>query len=660
MPQVSYPGVYIQEVPSGVHTITSVSTSITAFIDFFKQGPLNQAVEIFGMTDFERIYGGLDDRSEGSYAISQFFLNGGSDAYVIRVAKNTVANPLKKASVKIKTDTTGGGAVIMEVQAINEGIWGNNLRAAIDNNTTDPATLFNMNVTRYTSTSPKAVALATEKYLNLTVDSTKPRYFKSVIENESKLIRVIHTSFGTADAAKLPAAVGTVSGDLAGLVQADFNGMSGKKLKIQIGGSVVKDATLPVWTAGSITNLRDLRGNLQSALRGADTTSASFTGINVEVVGTTKLVVTSGHGGDSYATTELISITDFSVGDTTSTLLKLTAATATGNNVQEYELGLPAGGDIAALKKDTVGGDGDKPGPDEIVGSQGVDPHTGMYALDYVDLFNILCIPRASDLTDTEMTTVVSKALTYCGEKRAFMIVDIPGTVNEVQEMKDWLDAHANFRNKNSAIYFPRPKTPDPKNEFRLRSVGASGTLAGIYARTDGTRGVWKTPAGIEAGLNGVLELDTKLTDAQNGTLNPLGINCLRTFPIYGNIVWGGRTLEGADQMVSEWKYLAVRRLALNIEESLFRGTKWVVFEGNDEPLWAKIRLNVGAFMQALFRQGAFQGTNPRDAFYVKCDKETTTQDDINKGIVNIEVGFAPLKPAEFVVIKIQQIAGDL
>lgn len=661
MPQVSYPGVYIQEVPSGVHTVTSVSTSITAFIDFFKQGPLNQAVEIFGMTDFERIYGGLDDRSEGSYAISQFFLNGGSDAYVIRVAKDTAANPLKKASVKIKTDTSPGGAVIMEVQAVNEGIWGNNVRVAIDNNTTDPTKLFNMYVTRYASTSAKAAALATEKYLNLTVDSTKPRYFKSVIENESKLIRLIHTSFGTADAAKLPAAVGTVSGDLAApaLTQPNFDNMSGKKLKIQIGGSLVKDATLPVWAAGSITNLRDLRGHLQSALRGADTTSASFTGINVEVVGT-KLVVTSGKGGDSYATTELISITDFGGGDTTSTILRLTAATATGNNVQEYELGLSAGADIAALKKGTVGGDGEEPGPDEIIGSQGVDPHTGMYALDYVDLFNILCIPRAADLSDIDMVTVVSKALSYCGEKRAFMIVDIPSTVNEVQEMKDWLDKNANFRNKNSAIYFPRPKMPDPKNEYRLRSVGASGTLAGIYARTDGTRGVWKTPAGIEAGLNGVLELDTKLTDAQNGTLNPLGINCLRTFPIYGNIVWGGRTLEGADQMGSEWKYLAVRRLALNIEESLFRGTKWVVFEGNDEPLWAKIRLNVGAYMQSLFRQGAFQGTDPKDAFYVKCDKETTTQDDINKGIVNIEVGFAPLKPAEFVVIKIQQIAGDL
>jgi phage tail sheath protein FI len=240
------------------------------------------------------------------------------------------------------------------------------------------------------------------------------------------------------------------------------------------------------------------------------------------------------------------------------------------------------------------------------------------------------------------------------------VIVDIPEDIDEFAEMKEWLDDHNEFRHRNAAIYFPRPRVPDPMNDFRLRAVAPSGTMGGLYARTDAARGVWKTPAGIEATLAGVTDLAVKLTDAQNGVLNPLGINCLRSFPIYGNIAWGGRTLEGADAMASDWKYLAVRRTTLMIEESLFRGTKWVVFEGNDEKLWAKIRLNVGAFMMSLFRQGAFQGTDPKQAFYVKCDKETTTQDDINKGIVNIEVGFAPLKPAEFVVIKIQQIAGDV
>ncbi len=140
---------------------------------------------------------------------------------------------------------------------------------------------------------------------------------------------------------------------------------------------------------------------------------------------------------------------------------------------------------------------------------------------------------------------------------------------------------------------------------------------------------------------------------------NPLGINALRSFPAYGRVAWGARTAKGADAQADEYKYIPIRRLALFLEESLYRGTQWVVFEPNDEPLWAQIRLNVGAFMNNLFRQGAFQGTSPRDAYFVKCDRETTTQADINLGIVNIVVGFAPLKPAEFVIVKLQQMAGQ-
>ena len=654
MPQVSYPGVYIQEVPSGVHTITSVATSITAFIDFFAEGPMNEAVEIFGMTDFQRVFGGLDDRSEGSYAISQFFLNGGGTALVIRVAAADGTHPLSKAGVILKADATGGGAQVLEVSAANEGIWGNNVRVDVDYSTTDPTTLFNLTVTRYDGPSAKAKPISSERYLNLTMDSTKPRYAVKVINDGSKLITA--KAGAGATATNRPAATGTISGDLSALTLANFNGFSGKKINVKIGGLAAVDATLDTWAAGAVTTLAQLRPLLEKAIRAANTNSASFTAASVEVVGT-RLRVLSGKGSDTFDPVETVVIAN-SGADTTAATLLLNVAGNT--NVQQYPLGLAAGADIAALKKSTVGGDGLAPGATQILGSQAVEPHTGLFALDYADLFNILCIPRAAQLTDTEMVAVVSNAIKYCDDRRAFFILDIPATINEVQEMKDWMDAHGTFRDNNAAVYFPRPLIPDPKNEFRLRSVGASGTMAGIYARTDSARGVWKAPAGIEATLDGVAELDAKLTDAQNGALNPLGINCLRTFPIYGNIAWGARTLQGADQIGSEWKYLPIRRLALMLEESLFRGTKWVVFEPNDEPLWAQIRLNVGAYMMSLFRQGAFQGTSPKDAFFVKCDAETTTQDDRNKGIVNILVGFAPLKPAEFVVISIQQIAGDL
>jgi phage tail sheath protein FI len=654
MPQVSYPGVYIQEVPSGVHTITSVATSITAFIDFFAEGPMNEAVEIFGMTDFQRVFGGLDDRSEGSYAISQFFLNGGGTALVIRVAAADGTHPLSKAGVILKADATGGGAQVLEVSAANEGVWGNNVRVDVDYSTTDPTALFNLTVTRYDGPGAKAKPISSERYLNLTMDSTKPRYAVKVINDGSKLITA--KAGAGATATNRPAATGTISGDLSGLTQANFDGFSGKKINVKIGGLAAVDATFDTWAASAVTTLAQLRPLLEKAIRAANTNSASFTAATVEVFGT-RLRILSGKGSDTFGPTETVVIAN-AAADTTATTLAL--VTAGNTNVQQYPLGLAAGADIAALKKSTVGGDGLAPGATQIIGSQAVEPHSGLFALDYADLFNILCIPRAAQLTDTEMVAVVSNAIKYCDDRRAFFILDIPATINEVQEMKDWMDAHGTFRDNNAAVYFPRPLIPDPKNEFRLRSVGASGTMAGIYARTDSARGVWKAPAGIEATLDGVAELDAKLTDAQNGALNPLGINCLRTFPIYGNIAWGARTLQGADQIGSEWKYLPIRRLALMLEESLFRGTKWVVFEPNDEPLWAQIRLNVGAYMMSLFRQGAFQGTSPKDAFFVKCDAETTTQDDRNKGIVNILVGFAPLKPAEFVVISIQQIAGDL
>ena len=178
-------------------------------------------------------------------------------------------------------------------------------------------------------------------------------------------------------------------------------------------------------------------------------------------------------------------------------------------------------------------------------------------------------------------------------------------------------------------------------------------------ARIDSSRGVWKAPAGTEATLRGVSGVQVRLSDGETAALNSRGINTLRVFP-NGIANWGARTNAGDDDFPSEWKYIPVRRLALFIEESLYRGLKWVVSEPNDEFLWAQIRLNVGMFLRNLFRQGAFQGTGPQEAYFVKCDPETTTADDRKRGIVNIWIGFAPLKPAEFVVLYLQQMAGPI
>ena len=269
---------------------------------------------------------------------------------------------------------------------------------------------------------------------------------------------------------------------------------------------------------------------------------------------------------------------------------------------------------------------------------------------DRIDLFNLLCVPALRD------APTIATLQHICRDRRAFLIVDGPNEPVASVSLTGLTGSDA----MNSAFFYPPVLAPDPLQEGAIKVYPACGFVAGVFARTDATRGVWKAPAGSEASINGAAGLTITMSDAENGQLNPRGINCLRTLPVYGNVVWGSRTLHGDNDRASEWKYIPVRRLALFLEESLYRGTQWVVFEPNDEPLWAQIRLNIGAFMQNLFRQGAFQGTSPRDAYFVKCDKDTTTQTDINLGIVNIVVGFAPLKPAEFVVIKIQQIAGNI
>jgi hypothetical protein len=293
--------------------------------------------------------------------------------------------------------------------------------------------------------------------------------------------------------------------------------------------------------------------------------------------------------------------------------------------------------------------------------------NTGIYALTNVDIFNLLSIPDATRALpgnpnahdpNVDSNSVYSAAIALCDSKRALLLIDPPPEVNNILSAVDWKTSGLNVNNENGACFFPRLRLLDPLNPGMLRTFAPSGVVAGVYATTDSTRGVWKAPAGTQATLNGVQSLVYKMTDAENGELNPLGVNCFRTFPIYGSILWGSRTLVGADAEANQWKYVPVRRTALFLEQSLYQGTQWVVFEPNDEPLWAAIRLNIGSFMQNLFLQGAFQGSTPASAYFVKCDSETTTQTDINNGIVNILVGFAPLKPAEFVMIQIQQMAG--
>jgi phage tail sheath protein FI len=358
-------------------------------------------------------------------------------------------------------------------------------------------------------------------------------------------------------------------------------------------------------------------------------------------------------------------------------LLGLGAASNPVSNVGAYYFAHAAAPAAAQLAGGLAPADGvTPPTATDIVGSPaapgpgGSIVQTGIYALDKVDLFNILCLPDATRAasgqpttpyySDTDINAIYSAAMDYCAERRAFLLIDTPPDVVDVGGAINWRSSRLTVGGANGAVYFPRAQLADPLNRNALRSFAPSGVISGVYASEDSNRGVWKAPAGIETQLSGVQKLTYNLTDAEQGALNPIALNCLRNFPIYGPVVWGARTLAGADAMASQWKYVPVRRFALFLEESLYRGLKWAVFEPNAEPLWAQIRLTVTSFMQNLFLQNAFQGQTPSTAYFVQCDSSTTTQQDIDSGVVNVVVGFAPLEPAEFVVLKLQQMAGQV
>jgi uncharacterized protein len=652
----TYPGVYIEEIPSGVRTITGVATSITAFVGYTARGRDNRAVRVFSFSDFERAFGGLAADSELSYVVQHFFTNGGTDAYVVRVPKNDAV----AASITLLDGVGGGAKQALKVTALNKGAWANYVILDVDYDgvPTGDTKAFNLTITDLGTG-------AVESFANVTLDSTKANYVVTVVNDEDNGSDLI--SVGVPDnTAGRPAQTGTVGNDITPTEVKNDKDYTIKITSDLPAGKIV-DLLVPFISTGEtvptsvlgVGRLLERKANvlLQQTLPGAAircVPSSSGKGLRVQAVFSPDLLPSARDAKLTFAA---------GTPNDADAFLKLSAGTA---NVAHYWLGK---GRVALGQAAPTGGsDGTVlPKTGDLIGNEAA--FTGLFALEKVDLFNLLCIPDATrpqpgnpTKTDSNVdpNSVFGAAMTYCKKRRAFLLIDPPPGVADLPSATDWKSSGLTVHDKNGAAYFPRLRLRDPLNNFQLRTFPPCGVVAGLFARIDAARGVWKAPAGIEASLSGVQGLVYKLTDAENGVLNPLGLNCFRVFPVFGPVSWGARTLVGADAEASEWKYVPVRRLALFLEESLYRGTQWVVFEPNDEPLWAQIRLNLGAFMQNLFRQGAFQGRSPREAYFVKCDKETTTQNDINLGIVNIVVGFAPLKPAEFVIIKIQQMAGQI
>jgi phage tail sheath protein FI len=766
MPSVlTYPGVYIEEVPSGVRSISGVSTSVTAFAGAAKRGPVNRAVRIQSFADYERSFGGLDQGSEMSYAVRQFFLNGGSDSWVIRLAKGADA-------AKRNLDGTGGAVGVLTVTARDEGASGNAIQLWVD---VDPARPSVFDLTLIYTSADNPADSRSETFNALSMNSQDMRYAVDLVNAGSELVKL--TRNVTPAALTALAAATSVSGALvdgggtllpvASMVDATHN-----QLRVSVNGLPPVPVLLDVAAiTAAADGLAEICAEIKAQVRAQANGALELSGFDCAVFQTNRIKLTSGKGGEQST----VRVLPGSTNDATAKL-KLGAAnggteadgtaplvpavvpaagnlvgTAIANGVigplapggavevsinggafQSVNVAIPGSGSddvrtaaaakslqdaVRALKNDPaftgftatsttgasraitatagtrgtgssvavrnapastlaaslglVGGTA-TPGANLLLTGGAEQSFTnddpaayglfignrlqrkGIYALDSVDIFNLMCLPGVTD------AGILADAVSYCAERRAFFIADARLNSDLPAEMVTDITGTAFPKHANAAVYYPWLRIADPLAGGRLRTVAPCGTVAGVYARTDTNRGIWKAPAGTDAPMLGVQAVTYPLTDAENGQLNPLGVNCIRVLPVYGAVPWGTRTLVGSNAAASEWKYVPVRRLALHIEESLYRGTQWVVFEPNDEPLWGQIRLNVGAFMHGLFRRGAFQGRAPKEAYFVKCDGETTTQADINLGVVNVVVGFMPLKPAEFVVIRIQQMAGQI
>jgi uncharacterized protein len=764
---LTYPGVYIQELPSPVHSIAGVPTSIVAFVGFTARGIDNRAQAIYSWGDFQRLYGGLASNSEVSYAVQQFYniTGSGAPAYVVRTPMHYPASgavPYAEAGFGAAQAPATAG---LTFSALSSGQWANgqllvdvdvqnlNLSAS----TGDPYA-FNLTVTNLMDGT-------TESFPAVTLNSNSQNFVAAVVndpDNGSQLVNVVATLSSSPTALTVTGLLGAALPYVAGQISkvnmtADGTGYSQATVGYSISSTTGSGAVLaPIVTGGAITavtvenpgigytsadtisfsggtgatgTLSLLAGGPQylasvnNALGGSGTATTasgdcsltltlptSFTpnSLVIKVIGNgspipqtvqglasqlqtainTSLAInapgasvtcsaapigTTGNFGirvNALLPNAPDAVISFAAPTGTPTPKDASAAlgltTPTSNNVAHYALGTGATHAATSYASTAATAPSGLPWSADLIG----DPlgFTGIYALNKVPIFNLLSIPEAaralpsnSSANDPNINPVeiYSAAITLCDQARAMLLVDPPPNVTTVSGAVDWKSNTIGVVDPNGAAFWPRLRLADALNNGQLRTFAPSGVVAGVYAASDAANGVWTAPAGINATLNGVQNMTYQMSDVENGVLNPLGLNCFRTKAIYGPVLWGARTLVGADAMANQWKYVPVRRMALFLESSLYQGTQWAVFQPNDEPLWSAIRLNINSFMQTYFLKGAFQGQTPSQAYFVKCDSETTTPTDIDNGVVNILVGFAPLMPAEFVVIQIEQLAGQ-
>lgn len=725
---VSSPGVYIEEIPSSVHTVTGVSTSATAFVDFFPRGPVNKATQVDNWNDFQRIFGGIDTRSEASYGVYQFFLNGGQIAWIIRLVDVSAVTAAATAAITVtapgggsqpaggKVDVTwttngtvpAGATTLIEISTnggqkwVKATPWGSPPSSppgspSIMLPTTPGVALVRVTVldaqgnpiASSTSASfPVLPPAATTAIAGVTVSASSPpgqpgglpitvswqTPTSTVHETYALLVSTdggatfvpattspaaIPDNATTAQITSLPASAGTPSSVMVQVVARDA---LGNPAGTGTSSAVSLPSAGPQQPAAPVNSFQ-----LTAANPGVWGNSVVVTLSPGNGVGTFNLTAQAVQNGRILQTESFSNLT--STNPNSGSFVSRVLSTA---QLVSAVAPPPASGATGVwLTPPTrtigLGFSGGSDGNPSISGGQLIANVYGaggnpLASLDDIapNVFNLLSMPAVANLDTGAIQSIFANAIQFCESHKAFYLVDIPPATTNVAAMNQFAnDAELlNQENIHGAVYYPRLVMPDPVNGYRPRNVGSSGTLAGVYARNDTQVGVWVAPAGTTAVLQGATPA-VQTTDSENGQLNPLGINCLRTFPIFGNISWGARTLAGADQIDSEWKYIPVRRLTDFVELSLDQSLKWAVFQPNAEPLWANLRSEIGTFLAGLWAQGALMGQTQDQAFFVRADSTTTTPTDILQGIVNVVIGIAPVKPAEFVILQFQLLAGQ-
>lgn len=633
MPTYLHPGVYVEEIPSGSRPIEGVGTSTAAFVGYTTKGPVAEPTLLFKWSDYEEQFGGIRDLGKSvtgdpmGFAVYSFFQNGGTAAYIVRAILEGSADTAEGFLVNPDDATQ-----IIRFAAANPGEWGNELQIRFEAKADAPG-FYILRVGVMDGTEFKE----RERFNDLTVaDDGAPDYIESKVNDASTLIGV-----EVQDISQYLLGV-SVSQDLSAV--ADFSVLNDLTMTVTVDGTA-RAVTFAADEFDATSTLADVAGSIQTLVRGAVVANAAVRDFTCAADGD-QLVLTSG----TRLTTSSVVVSGPGDATDASTVLLLGLANdgteQTGQQSLDELLSGIAG--QVSLAGGTNGSEPDQNAYDDIFA-----------AFEKLRDISILCLPGQT-WDSTAEQGIIDAAVAHAEKMKSRMVIIDPPEGVELKTEKGVNDL--GFKPKTySVVYYPWAKVANPfynaENNPGVPStllVAPSGFAAGMWAKIDGRRGVWKAPAGVETSLLGVAGIQYPVEDGEQDSLNPLGINCLRRMPGFGPVIWGSRTL--ATKADPEWRYVPVRRTAIMIEQSIYNGIQWAVFEPNNHNLWASLRANIGSFMDGLFRAGAFQGEKANDAYFVRCGLgDTMTQGDIDRGQVIVIVGFAPLKPAEFVIVRIQQ-----